>query len=122
MYKNVFVTAGIHPLEVENINISDVILEIEKCISSGSKIIAIGETGFDFYRSNKEDCLDLQKKSFLKHFDLACKYSLPLMLHIRSAHDVILEILKTLPPHFGVIHCFTGSLDIAKQYLNLPGK
>lgn len=118
-YKNVFVTAGIHPLEIGDLDFETVIHKIDSEISVNSRIIAIGETGLDFFRVSKEECYLNQKKWFLKHLELSKKHNLPLVIHVRNAHIELLEILEENKDVFGVIHCFEGDLETANRYLNL---
>jgi len=114
-YKNfLYATAGIHP---DNINIKNLedIKEIEKIIKNND-IVAIGEIGLDYYH-NKEN-KDLQKKIFIEQIKLANKYNLPVLIHNRDATDDCLKILKKYKPK-GIVHCFSGSLETAKEYLKL---
>ncbi|MEN9647854.1 MAG: hypothetical protein RLY57_658 [Candidatus Parcubacteria bacterium] len=87
------------------------------------KVVAIGECGLDFYRLD-EASIERQKKIFIEHIELAKKLGKPLMLHIRSnpersAYAEALEILKQYPEVKGDVHFFAGSLDDAKQFVEL---
>lgn len=121
-HANVFVTAGIHPLEIDSEDIDKTIKILDKEIQNNrSRIIAVGETGFDFYKTIKEESFENQKQWLLAHYELAKKHNLPLMLHIRRAHPEALEVLEGLCDCRGIIHSFDASEDIAKRYLNLKG-
>lgn len=86
---------------------------VEKAASDG-KLVAIGETGLDYYyeHSNRE----VQKKYLRKYLDLAKKWNLPVVIHCRDAFEDLFkicdEIYRDLPL---VLHCFTGSLEEAKE-------
>ena len=85
------------------------------------KAIAIGETGLDYHHSRKEQRRFRQKRWFKYQIKLAHKLDLPLVLHIRSAEDDAIRILKKHKniSHGGVVHCFTGDCKLAEKYLNL---
>lgn len=116
--ENVYAIIGIHPNDVKDHKLLD-INQLEKIyLNNKTKVIGIGETGFDFYYDNydyNEQLLFLDKQ-----FDLAIKYDLTLILHIRNAHNEAINYLKskkTLPRI--VIHCFTGNIDNVKEYTKL---
>lgn len=117
-YSNVYLTAGIHPLEINNLNPKEVIEEFKRELASFKKCIAIGEIGLDFYRYSKEEVFEKQKEWFLLQCNLAKELNLPVILHIRNAHQEALDLLSTLD-NYGVIHCFEGTLELAKKYLAL---
>ena len=91
------------------------------------KIVAIGETGLDYYYKpkNKEKLSlfkEKQKNVFIEHLNLAQELNLPVIFHCRMAHQDLVEILKLRIKEFklkGVVHCFTGSWEEAKQYLKI---
>ena len=115
-YNNFLIPAiGIHPQNIENVN--DV-KEIEKLINE-NKIYAIGEIGLD-YHWNKEN-KELQKEIFIKQLELAEKYNLPVSIHTRDSIQDCLDILKT-KKNFGIIHCFSGSYEMAKEFIKLGYK
>lgn len=104
---------GIHPE-----NIEDTLDQIEKLIKT-NKIYAIGEIGLDYYwnKENKEE----QKELFIKQIELANKYDLPIIVHTRDSIQDCLDILKKYKAK-GVIHCFTGSYEMAKEFIKLGFK
>lgn len=89
--------------------------------ASVSGVIAIGEIGLDYHYKREEQHRIKQHIWFLYQLDLAWKLKLPVILHVRDAHEDALRILKWHPARKlgGVIHCFYGSREIAEQYLNL---
>ena len=117
-YQNVFCTVGFHPEMFENYTPEQCSNFIEKILKQNDgNIIAVGESGLD-YTCNVDK--QKQKEVFIKMINLAKKYNLPLIIHVRDAHDDVIEILKQYTEGITkVIHCFTSNADVAKKYLNL---
>ena len=88
---------------------------LEKCLMN-DRVVAVGEIGLD-YHYGKEDMED-QKELFRRQLDLAKKYNKPVVIHTRDAFLDTYNILREYNLS-GVIHCFSGSLEVAKQYLDL---
>lgn len=105
---------GIHP---ENIDNSD-LKTIENIIKE-HKVFAIGEIGLDYHYNDENK--DEQKEYFIKQLDLALKYDLPVIIHIREAMQECFDILKTRK-NKGIIHCFSGSVEMAREYIKLGYK
>ena len=84
-------------------------------------IVAIGETGLDYHHPRKEQHRFLQHIWFLYQLDLAWRKKLPVVLHVRDAHEDALRILRLHPARKlgGVVHCFNFRGDVAQQYLRL---
>jgi TatD DNase family protein len=84
-------------------------------------VIAIGEIGLDYHYKRGEQHRLKQYIWFLYQLNLAWKMKLPVILHVRDAHKDVLRILRLHPARElgGVVHCFYGSKEIAKQYLEL---
>ena len=124
--RGVYAAVGLHPIHVlgsdfhpEEFN-SD---EYEKFITGSNRVVAVGETGIDFYHSDSN--FEKQKEVFIKQIELAKKHSLPLIVHSRNSRDntknayaAILEILKQAEYSRGVIHCFGGTLEEANAFIN----
>ena len=108
-------TVGIHPGSREDFH---KINEIEQLIIN-NKVYAIGEIGLDYYwdKNNKEE----QMKVFNKQLDLAEKYNLPIIIHTRDSIQDCYDILKTRKLK-GVIHCFNGSKEMAREFIKLGYK
>ncbi len=88
-------------------------------LAHDAKVVAIGECGLDYFHAG-EEAKPGQKKRFEAQIDLAEKVKKPLIIHCRNAHDDMLSILKEHKPGVPVIiHFFTGSGELAKQYLDL---
>ena len=111
-YPNVYGTLGIHPTEEISINS---LKFIEENLSN-KKIVGIGEIGLDYYwNKNKEEQID----KFIKQLDLALKHNKPVVIHSREATNDTYEILKNYPSLKKDIHCFSGSLEMAKNYIKI---
>ena len=113
-YDYVYFSCGIHPEEVDNL--PENYLETLKKLSDDKKCVAIGEIGLDYYW--RQDNKELQKKIFIEQINLAKELGLPIIVHSRDAHEDTLNILKELKPE-GVLHCFSGSTQTAKEILKL---
>lgn len=121
---HLYATIGIHPseattkLDYDQIKTTfDHLLKAKKA----NKIIGIGETGLDFYRTKSEEyqlVYDQQIRLLKLHYEWAVKFNLPLILHVRNAHEEMISFLKK-HNHFGIIHCFTECWAIAQEYLAL---
>ncbi|MBU0540545.1 TatD family hydrolase, partial [Patescibacteria group bacterium] len=100
--------------------------EIARIAASSKKVVAIGETGLDFFRIDEvkdpEGGKTLQEKAFAEHIDLALKLDLPLIIHCRNAFIRMAEMLQAQYAGRkirGVVHCFTGSWEEAKPLLDI---
>ena len=120
-FKEVFATIGCHPHQA-----SHDFVAFEQSFEKGAKqdritdllshpkVVGIGETGLDYYY-NHSDAGD-QRRSFLQHIDWARQFDLPLVIHCRDADDDMIHMLTDAQqeaPFFGLIHCFTGSAELA---------
>tara|TARA_Y100000590_G_scaffold350048_1_gene401772 strand:+ start:455 stop:1219 length:765 start_codon:yes stop_codon:yes gene_type:complete len=113
----IYGTFGIHPHETDSNSVSKD--EIIKNVISNKKIIAIGESGLDFYYNHSSK--NQQISSFKKHIEAAIDLQIPIIVHSRNAEKEtyeILEIFKDLKPKI-LMHCFTGSLEFANKLLKL---
>ena len=114
-HKNVYMTIGFHPDEVDNTNDED-ISWLENLIKTNDKIVGIGEIGLDYHwvKDNKDKQIEL----FEKQLQLAEKLKYPIVIHTRDATDDTIKILKKYQLK-GIIHCFSGSIETAREYLKL---
>ncbi len=117
-YPNVYASVGIHPHDANTVNDS-VIDELTRMIASTDKVVAVGETGLDFYRDHSPR--DLQRGSFRRHIQLAKETGKPLIIHDREAHDEVIQIMKeeNAAEIGGVLHCFSGDLEMARQCVEM---
>lgn len=114
-YTNIYSSVGIHPHEAKSWADSSKSLIIK--YTKEEKVIAIGETGLDFYYNNSPK--EAQIFAFREQIKIAKEVSLPLIIHCRDAMDEAIEILKEEKPPCGVFHCYTGDLRFAKEALSL---
>ena len=114
-YDLMYASIGYHP-EVANKIVDKDYELLEELIKNNSKIIAIGEIGLDYYwnKDNKE----VQKAVFRKQLELAEKLNLPVVIHSRDSINETYEILKEYKVK-GVIHCFSGSVEMARKFIDL---
>ena len=115
----IFPAIGVHPTRSIYEKWSDRKM-LEKYASSPN-VIAIGEIGLDYHYKREEQYRLKQHIWFIYQLNLAWKLKLPVILHVRDAHEDALRILRMHPARKlgGVIHCFYGSKEIAEQYLKL---
>ncbi len=117
-YENVYCSVGVHPTaedcsEPSTETLVDYALKYER-------IIAIGETGLDYYRVNNED-MTWQHERFRNHIRAAVAVNKPLIIHTRSAREDTIRILQEEQAERcgGVMHCFAEDWDMAKRALDL---
>ncbi|EIJ41268.1 hydrolase, TatD family [Beggiatoa alba B18LD] len=115
-YANVYASVGIHP-NSERDNEPDVEQLIK--LADHPKVIAIGETGLDYYRS--EGDLSWQKQRFRTHIAAAKVTGKPLIIHCREARADTLQILREEKAHEvgGILHCFVEDWDTARQAMDM---
>jgi|TARA_B110000967_G_C18703346_1_gene469002 TatD DNase family protein len=113
----IFGTFGIHPHEADNdiVNMFEIIENVKK----SKKIIGIGETGLDFFYNNSEKVKQID--SFKAHIEASLELNIPIIIHSRNAEIDTLKTLNLYKDHKIKIlmHCFTGSLEFAKELLKL---
>ena len=119
-YDNFWCSAGVHP---DNEGVREPALDDLVALAALPRVVAIGETGLDYFRLNGRSVTDMewQRERFRTHIRAACATSLPLVVHTRSASDDTLAILKeegaSVPG--GVFHCFTETEAVARAALDL---
>ena len=114
-YDFIYAAVGVHPHDVEDMTDAD--LDTLSDMSKHEKVVAIGEIGLDYYYDNSPR--ELQRKWFRAQMELANKLNLPVIIHSRDAMGDTLEILKDCPVKAGVLHCYSGSVESAKEILKL---
>lgn len=110
----VFAAIGIHPHEAADAKESD--LEELRALYSNEKVVAVGEIGLDYHYDFSPR--EVQLEFFEKQIILANELSLPVIVHDREAHEDTMNLLKKHKPK-GVVHCFSGSAEMAKEVLKL---
>lgn len=116
-YDFIYGALGIHPSDAYDYN-EDVRAEIIEKVNSNKKILAIGEIGLDYYWEENPD-RETQKRVFREQMELARELNLPVVIHDRDAHKDTLDIMKEYPEVKGIVHCFSGSLEFAKECVKL---
>lgn len=115
-YNLFYPTAGLHPSEA-SLNYKKELDELEEFVKE-HRIYAIGECGLDYHYSKEN--IEEQKQLFRGQIELSIKYHLPLIIHMRDATQDTYEILKKYAGKiFGVMHCYSGSLEMAKEFIKL---
>ena len=119
-YSNFWATAGVHP---DNEGVKEPTAESLMALADMPRVVAIGETGLDYYRLDGRSVDDMgwQRERFRVHIRVARAARLPLVVHTRSASDDTLSILKEegAASAGGVFHCFTETIDVARAALDL---
>ena len=113
-YDNVYATAGIHPHNAESATRAELI-DIHN-LAQQPKVLAFGEMGLDYYRNHSTP--KAQKKVFVEQLEMAEALGMPIVIHNREAYHDILPILEALDNSaFGVMHCFTGNVELMHRCL-----
>ena len=114
-YENLYACVGYHP-EFANKIVEKDFQMLENLVENNPKIIAIGEIGLDYYwnQDNKEK----QREVFRRQLEIAERLDIPVVIHSRDSIGETYEILSEYKVR-GVIHCFSGSLEMAKKFINL---
>lgn len=110
-YPFVCAAVGSHPDDAEHVD--DALIEEYRKLAKHEKVVAIGEIGLDYYYEDPPR--DIQKAAFEKQLQLARETGLPVIIHEREAHGDAMEILDRYPDITGVFHCYSGSLEMAKE-------
>jgi TatD DNase family protein len=114
-YPWVFNAAATTPHDVEKEG--ELFFPIVETAASDGKLIAIGETGLDYFYEHSPK--EIQKKFLNRYFALALRFNLPLVIHCRDAfNDLFHEADLNYPSASAVLHCFTGSLEEARAVLD----
>lgn len=114
-YPFFYAAVGVHPHEVENITEAD-IDELRE-LSKHPKVVAIGEIGLDYYYDLSPR--DLQRHWFKRQLELADELKMPVIIHSRDAAQECFDIIKNSNVRNGVIHCYSGSAEMAEEYIKM---
>lgn len=116
-YPMIYGMVGVHPQEADGFA-EEQLNRMAGWLRS-PKIVGVGEIGLDYYYENSPR--DVQKAVLLKQLSFAKEQNVPVAFHIRDAHGDMLDLLRAhrgeLPS--GVLHCFSGSVDSAREYLDM---
>lgn len=115
-YDFMYCAVGVHPHDANKMEENDIKILHE--YTKNQKVVAIGEIGLDFYYDHSER--DVQAYWFKKQLELAHNTNLPVIIHSRDADALCFDIIKEANlPKKGVIHCFSGSKELAIEYVKL---
>lgn len=113
-YGYIYAAAGFHPLNLEDVpENAEAVL---RALLQAKKTVAVGEIGLDYHY--EKDSREEQLKLFEMQLRVAKDLDLPVIVHDREAHEDTLRLLKQYKPK-GVVHCFSGSVEMAKEILKL---
>ena len=117
-YEDIYATIGYHPEEANYITRIDLDY-MKELIQKNKKIVGIGEIGLDYHYG--KDNINLQKDLFEKQLSMAEELNLPVVIHSRDALKDTIDSLKKYKVK-GIIHCFSGSLEVANIYISMGFK
>lgn len=114
-FEQVYASVGVHPLDAQSMISADTLI----AAADHPKVVAIGETGLDYYYS--KDNVAVQQENLIMHLQVAKQLALPVIIHTRDAKQDTLDLLKqhASREYAGVLHCFTEDWDMAKQAIDL---
>ncbi|MGK0468386.1 TatD family hydrolase [Clostridium sp.] len=115
-YDFIYAAVGVHPEHADTVN--NKIIDELRNLAQNVKVRAVGEIGLDYYYEENPS-REIQKEAFRIQMKLAKELKLPVVIHDRDAHSDTLDILKEFPEVTGVVHCFSGSVEFAKECLKL---
>lgn len=119
--EGVYAAVGLHPNDVSR----DIDFAEFARLAEDEKVIGIGETGLDYFRTEGKEKQELQKEFLIKHLDLSEKLDKAIIIHCRSAHEDLVSILKSYFVHHkslrGVMHFFggEGAWEKKEEYLSM---
>ena len=116
-YPFVYAAVGVHPDEVGELD-EEKFAKLREW-TSHEKVKAVGEIGLDYYWDKEKH--DLQKHWFMRQMELASEVKLPMIVHSReAAKDTLDMVIAAKPLNLsGIIHCYSYSVEIAREYLNM---
>ena len=118
-YPHVYAAVGIHPENIEGIELERDLPALEALAKSSHKVRAIGEIGLDYYWVKEPEQRRFQAEVFRAQMRLAGRLQLPVIIHDREAHLDSLTVVEQYPAVRGVFHCYSGSVEFAKRLLDL---
>lgn len=115
-YPHVYAAVGIHPENCAGFVPADI--DVLRELARQPKVVAIGEIGLDYYWAENPP-REFQQQVFRAQLELALELDLPVIVHDREAHGDSLAIVKEYPALRGVFHCYSGSVEMARELLAL---
>ncbi len=114
-YPFIYATVGFHPTDAKLIKPSDYELLVKQL--KHEKVVGVGECGLDFYWD--KEFIDEQVEVFKRQIELSLKYNKPLVIHMRDATEATYNVLSEYKNLRGTMHCYSGSPEMAKKFLDL---
>ena len=115
-YSFMYAAVGVHPDEVGELD--DQKLNEMRRLCADPKVVAVGEIGLDYYWD--KESRDLQRYWFIRQLELARELGLPVLIHSREAAADTMEVMKQYAKGLkGVIHCYSYSAEMAKEYVKM---
>ena len=114
-YPFLYASVGYHPTDARYVKDSD--FELLRKQLTHPKVVAVGECGLDFYWDKEH--IEQQITVFQKQIELSNEFQKPLIIHMREASEATYNVLAEFDEVHGVMHCFSGSADMAKEYAKL---
>lgn len=116
-YEQIYAAVGIHPQDVVNAKAKD--YDQLAAWLKLPKVVALGEIGLDYYYDDGAP-RELQRKIFIEQIDVAKQMNKPIVVHNRDAHGDVMDILKKEAKGLtGVMHCYSGSWEMAKELIKM---
>lgn len=112
-YDFIFASVGIHPHDAKDFS-EDISMKLREW-AGDKKVVGIGETGLDYHYDHSPR--EVQRAVFEKHLSLAGETGLPVIIHSREAKRDTMEIVKKSGITRGVLHCFSGDMEMAEQVM-----
>lgn len=114
-YDFIYAAIGVHPHDVQDMKEED--LETLITFAAYDKVVGIGEIGLDYYYDNSPR--EVQKLWFREQMNLAKGLDLPVIIHSREAAKDTYDLITAADINKGVIHCYSGSKEMAKDYVDM---
>lgn len=115
-YPFLYAAVGVHPEECSGWN-EDALAQVA-ALAKNPKVVAIGEIGLDYYWAENPP-RELQRRAFRDQLALARQLDLPVIVHDREAHGDTMTILREFPTLRGVMHCYSGAVEDAKELVKM---
>ena len=117
-YEGIYAAIGFHPTDIDGVSDED--YNQVMSLVGDPKVVAIGEIGLDYHWVKDPEQRKKQKEWFIKQIDFANQHKKPISIHNREAFEDCLNILKEHKPLYsGVMHCYSGSVELLKDVLDL---
>ena len=117
-YEGIYAAIGFHPTDIDDVSEED--YNETMALVNDPKVVAVGEIGLDYHWVKDPVQREKQKEWFIKQINFANEHKKPISIHNREAFEDCLKILKEHRPMYsGVMHCYSGSVELLKDVLDL---